>query len=145
LQGDSLAAERRQALAAVDAGLRSLHASRVAAVVSKFADRRAALMHMTDAGARVAASQQIALEEANELARLAVDHAAEKRRMRFSWLGGIRRKHKLARRNLRRRQRHQRAGVAVLLRGLQPATVACPATWVRIQRGALAKRNARQI
>ena len=89
LQGDSLAAERRQAMAAVDAALRLLHTSRVAAIVSKFADRRAALVHMTDAGARVAASQQIALEEANELARLAVEHAAEKRRMRLSVLGGI--------------------------------------------------------
>ena len=144
LQGDSLAAERRQALVAVDAGLRSLHTSRVAAVVSRFADRRAALVHMTDAGARAAANQQVALEEANELARLAVEHVAEKRRMRSSVLGSIQRKQKLARRNLRRRQRHQRAGLAVLLRALQRPTVACPAAWARIQRGALARRNIEQ-
>lgn len=145
LQGDSLAAERQLALAALDAGLRSLHASRVAAVVSKFADRRAALVHMTDAGARAAASQQIALEEANELARLAVEHAAEKRRLRISVLGGIHQKQKRARRNLRRRQRHQRVGIAVLLRPLRRATGVCRATRARIKCGTLAKRHIEQV
>ena len=145
LQGDSLAAERRQALAAVDAGLRSLHASKVAAVVSRFADRRAALVHMSDAGARVAASQQIALEEANELARLAFEHATERRHMRLSVLGGLHRKQKLACRNLRRRQRHQRVGIAVLLRPLRRATGVCRATRARIKCGTLAKRHIEQV
>ena len=80
LQTAGLAAESRKALAAANAGLRSLHASRVAAVVARFTHRRAALMHIVDPGARAAASQQIAMEEANELARLAVEHAGEKRR-----------------------------------------------------------------
>ena len=67
-------AERRQALAAVDAGLRSLHASRTAAVASRLADRRVALTQTTDPGAQAAAGQQIAMEESNELARLAAEH-----------------------------------------------------------------------
>jgi hypothetical protein len=120
MQDDSLAAERRQALAAGDAGLRSLHANKVAAVVSKFADRRAALVHMTDAGARVAASQQIALEEANELARLAIEHAAERRRMRASVMASLGGKQRAARRKLRQSQRRQRAGLAVQLHALHP-------------------------
>ena len=120
LQGDSLAAERRQALAAVDAGLRSLHASKVAAVVSRFADRRAALVHMSDAGARVAASQQIALEEANELARLAIEHAAEKLHMRLSVMASLSRRYRAANRKLRQSQRRQRAGLAVQLHALRP-------------------------
>ena len=120
LQSVSMAAERRQALAAVDAGLRSLHAGRIAAVVSRFADRRAALAMMVDPGARAAASQQVAMEEANELARLAVEHAGEKRRLRHSVLASLGSKHRAVRRNLRQRQRHQRAGFAIQLHVLQP-------------------------
>ena len=120
LQATSLAVERRQALASVDAGLRSLHASRIAAVVSRFADRRAALAMMTDPSARAAASRQIALEEANELARLAVEHAGEKRRLRHSVLANLGGNHRAVRRNLRQRQRHQRAGIAVQLHALRP-------------------------
>ncbi len=139
LQSESFAPERRQALAALDAGLRSLHASKVAAVVSRFADRRVALSHMTDVGARAAESQQIAQEEANEMARLSVEHAAEKRRMRSSVLGGLRRKHWLSRRNLRRRQRHQRMAFAVQLQAIGPAPVAGPASRARIRRRQLVK------
>ena len=120
LQSASLAAERRQALAAVDAGLRSLHASRIAAVVSRFADRRTALVQISDPGARAAASQQIALEEANELARLAIEHADEKRRLRLSVRGSLNGKQRTARRNLQRHQRHQRAGLAVQFQKLRP-------------------------
>ena len=120
LQTAGLAAERRQALAAADAGLRSLHASRVAAVVARFADRRAALMHIVDPGARAAASQQIAIEEANELARLAVEQAADKRQLRRHVLAGLSGRHRGMRRSLRRRQRHQRAGLAVPLLQLRP-------------------------
>ena len=80
--------------------------------------RRAA--QMADPGTRAAASQQIAMEEANELARLAVEHAAEKRRLRQSVLASLGGKHRSARRSLQQRQRHQRAGVAVLLRALRP-------------------------
>ena len=145
LQSASLAAERRQALAAVDAGLRSLHASRIAAVVSRFADRRAALAQMTDPGARAAASQQIALEEANELARLAVEHAGEKRRLRHSVLANLGGNHRAVRRNLRQRQRHQRAGLAVQLHALRPRTRgqrsnSCATTLTRL-RGTLPGRS----
>ena len=124
LQSVSLAAERRQALAAVDVGLRSLHASRIAVVVSKFADRRAALVHIADAGTRAAASQQIAMEEANELARLSIEHTAEKRRLRSSVLASLGGKHRAVRRTLRRRQRYQRAGYALQLQQLRPRVTA---------------------
>ena len=69
LQATSLAVERRQALASVDAGLRSLHSSRIAAVVSRFADRRAALAMMSDPGARAAEAQRLSIEEASEIGR----------------------------------------------------------------------------
>lgn len=118
LQAAAQAAERRRALAAVDAGLRSKHASRVAAVVSRFADRRAALAYITDTGTRAAMIRQIAAEEANELARLAVEHAAEKRHLKRQVLTNINSKHRELRRRLRQRQRHQRASVAVQLRWL---------------------------
>ena len=45
----------------------------MAVVVVRFAGLRAALAQMADPGARAAASQQIALEEAKELARLGVE------------------------------------------------------------------------
>ena len=71
-------------------------------------------------GARAAASQQIAIEEANELARLAVEQAADKRQLRRHVLAGLSGRHRGMRRSLRRRQRHQRAGLAVPLLQLRP-------------------------
>jgi hypothetical protein len=90
----------------------------VAAVVSRFADRRAALAQIADAGTRAAMNQQIAAEEAIELARLAVEHAAEKRQIRRHVLVTISAKHRELRRRLRQSHRHQRVGLAVQFRPL---------------------------
>ena len=120
LQNARLFAERRQVVAAVDAGLRGQHASKVAAVVARFADRRAALGRMTDPAARAATARQIAMEEADELARVAVEHAIEKHRLRISTLGSLSSRHRDARRSLRRCQRQQQAVLAVHLRALKP-------------------------
>jgi hypothetical protein len=113
-------AARRQAVRAADAMLRHRHASNIAMVIARFSSRRAALSLIPDTGARAAASQQLAAEEANELARLALEHAAEKRQMRKSATAPLRGAHGAARRTLRRRQRHQRAVVAIQLQALAP-------------------------
>jgi hypothetical protein len=113
-------AARRHALGAVDAMLRDRHASNIALVIARFSSRRAALSLIPDTGARAAAGQQLAAEEANELARLALEHAAEKRQMRKAATTPLRGAHIAARRTLRRRQRHQRAVVAIQLQALVP-------------------------
>jgi hypothetical protein len=113
-------ATRRQALGAIDAMLRDRHASNVALVIARFSSRRAALLLIPDTGARAAAGQQLAAEEANELARLALEHAAEKRSLRKAATAPMRGAHKASRRTLRRRQRHQRAVVAIQLQALVP-------------------------
>ena len=74
--------ERQRALAAIDASLSAQHASAISAVVSKYADRRAALAQIGDAGERAAAGRHLSAEEAAELARLVLVHAAEKRQLR---------------------------------------------------------------
>ena len=111
--------ERKQVIAAINAGLRSQHGARVAAVVSRFADRRAAVAQMIDSGARAAASQQLATEEANELARLALEHASEKRHLKQAALAQLKSVHKAARQSLMQGQRRQRAGLSVQLRSLR--------------------------
>jgi hypothetical protein len=113
-------AARRQAVGAADAMLRDRHASNIALVIARFSSRRGALSSMPDAGARAAAGQQLAAEEANELARLALEHAAEKRQMRNAATIPLRGVHSTARRTLRRRQRHQRAVVAIQLQAVVP-------------------------
>ena len=113
-------AERSQAVRAIDASLAGRHAGNVAAVVARFADRRAALAMMADPSARAAAAQRLAAEEANELARLALEHAAEKRRLRNSVLASIGVVHRAARHAHRQRLRRQRIGIAVQLRALRP-------------------------
>jgi hypothetical protein len=113
-------ATRRQALGAVDAMLRDRHASNIALVIARFSSRRAALLLIPDMGARAAAGQQLAAEEANELTHLALEHAAEKRQMRQAAVIPLRRANVTARRTLRRRQRHQRAVVAIQLQALVP-------------------------
>jgi hypothetical protein len=113
-------ATRRQALGAVDAMLRDRHASNIALVIARFSSRRAALLLIPDTGARAAAGQQLAAEEANELARLTLEHAAEKRQMRKAATTPLRGANITARRTLRRRQRHQRAIIAIQLQALVP-------------------------
>ena len=113
-------AARRQVIGVVDAALRGRHASAVALVVGRFADRRAALSSISDAGARIAAGRQLAAEEANELARLALEHAAEKRQLRKAATTPLVAAHRAARRALRQSLRRQRVVVAVQLRPLRP-------------------------
>ena len=96
------------------------HASNIAAVIAKFAGRRAALVQITDPNARAAAAHQLATEETAELARLAIEHAAEKRRLRHATLATLAIAHRPARRTLRQRQRRQKIGIAVQLQALLP-------------------------
>jgi hypothetical protein len=105
--------ERARAISAVQAGLRSQHASATAAVVARFADRRTALMHIADPGARRSAAQRLALEEASELACLVIEHAAETRRLRNRVLAVLLLSQRAARTGLRQSQRYQRACAAI--------------------------------
>lgn len=77
-------AERSKAIRAIDAVLAARHTSNIAAVIARFADRRTTLAQMIDPNARAAAAHQLAAEETAELARLALEHAAEKRQLRKS-------------------------------------------------------------
>jgi len=135
LQVASQLAERRQAVQAVDAALQSQNASRIAAVIARFAGRRAGVAELADPAARAAAMRQLASEEANELARLALEHAAEKRQSRRVVMASMGGTHRAARRSLQQSQRHQRAGIAVLLRAWRPRRGT-------IRRGGLAKGRA---
>ncbi len=105
---------RRAAMRSIDAALSGRHAGAVAAVVAKFAGRRAALASDEGQG-RAAALQQISTEEAHELARLALEHAAEKRALRKSVLMPLARQQRAARRQLRFSNRRQRMMLAVEL------------------------------
>ncbi|MFM9829515.1 MAG: hypothetical protein ACKVOB_12350 [Sphingomonas sp.] len=119
LQRATHMAERRQVIAAVDGSLQALHASRIAAVIARFAGRRAAVADLADPAARAAALRQLAAEEASELARLALEHAAEKRQARKAALGTLNSAHRAARRTREQRQRREKAGVAIQLRGFR--------------------------
>lgn len=59
--------------------------------------------------------RQIAAEEAQELARLTLEHAAEKRALRSSALLSMVTAHRADRRNLRQRNRRQRLMAAIVL------------------------------
>ena len=107
-------AARRAAVRSIHAALSGRHAGAVAAIVAKFADRRAALASRTGQE-RAAAFQQLSAEEAHELARLALEHAAEKRALRQAALVPLAARQRSARKNLRRRNRHQRIVLAVKL------------------------------
>lgn len=107
-------AVRRAVLASIDAGISARHAGIIAAVVSRFADRRASVV-IKDVAARSAALRQIAAEEAQELARLTLEHAAEKRALRLSALLSMAIVHRADRRSLRRRNRRQRIMAAIVL------------------------------
>ncbi len=113
-------AERSQAIRAIDAALAARHTSNIAAVIARFADRRTALAQMIDPNARAAAAHQLAAEETAELARLALEHAAEKRQIRKSTLGSMSTRHRATRRNIGQRLRRQRLGIAVQLQTLRP-------------------------
>lgn len=113
-------AVRRQAMAAIDAALQGRHAGAIALVIARFADRRAALGAITDAGERAAIALRIDAEETTELARLALEHAAEKRQLRKATLAPLTAAHRAARRALRQRLRRQRAGIAVQLSAWRP-------------------------
>lgn len=115
---------RRQAVRAVDAALFARHGAAIALVAARFADRRASAGSLNQAG-RDAILRQIAAEEAQELARLTLEHAAERRAMRSSALLGLITAQRAERRMMRRRNRWQRVIAAVVL---QPAVHAPPAT-----------------
>ncbi len=105
-------AARRAIAQAVDAGLSARHTSAVAAVVSKFANLRA-MLAQGDEQIRAAGLQRISSDEAHELARLALEHAAEKRSHRHATLAPLYLAHGRERRELRRRSRHHRIVLAV--------------------------------
>ena len=118
-------AARRQAVKAVDASLSDRHASTIALVLAKFAGRRAALSIIVEPGARAAAAaSQLATEETAELARLALEHAAEKRQLRKAATAPLLAAHRSARRSMRQRQRRQRVLIAVQLQALRPRPAA---------------------
>ena len=113
-------AARRQAVTAVDAMLRDRHASNIALVIAKFCRSARGAVIDDPMRARAAAANNLPPEETAELARLALEHAAEKRQMRNAATIPLRGAHSTARRTLRRRQRHQRAVVAIQLQALVP-------------------------
>lgn len=100
-------AARRAAILAIDAALSSRHGSAIAIVIARFADRRATLVNISDTE-RAAALRQLAVDEAHELARLALEHASEKRAMRKAALRSMSVSDAAARRSLRTRSRRQR-------------------------------------
>lgn len=113
-------AERSQAIRAIDAALSARHASNIAAVIARFAGRRVALTELTDPNARAAAAHQLAAEETAELARLALEHAAEKRTLRKATTAPLFAIHRAQRRSLNQSLRRQRMGIAVQLQALRP-------------------------
>lgn len=128
-------AARRVAMRSIYVALSGRHAGTVAAVVAKFAARRAALA--SDGGqGRAAVLQQISTEEAHELARLALEHAAEKRALRQSAMVPLAARQHSARRDLRRRNRHQRAVLAVQL---EPHRLRRPASATRVRKAIVAR------
>lgn len=106
-------AERQRALGALDEALRSKHAVQTSAVVARFGHQRSVLS-LTDPAARAAELHRLASEETAELARLALEHGTEKRRIRALILGDLTPVHRAARQSLRQSQRHQRLGFAIL-------------------------------
>lgn len=108
-------AARRAAVQSIHAALSARHGSAVSAVLAKFADRRAALVRHGEEGERAAALRHVSADEAHELARLALEHAAEKRALRKSMLAPMERQQCKARRELRRRNRRQRMILAIQL------------------------------
>lgn len=82
--------------------------------MSRFAERRAGVV-ATDQNERASALRQIAAEEAQELARLVLEHAAQKRALRSSALLSMVTAHRAERRTLRHRNRRQRVVAAVVM------------------------------
>lgn len=128
-------AARRAVMRSIQATLSGRHAGAVAAIVAKFAGRRAALA--SDGGqGRAAVLQQISTEEAHELARLALEHAAEKRALRRTVLVPLAARQRSVRRNLRCRNRHQRIVLAVQL---EPHRLRRPASVTRVRKAIVAR------
>lgn len=113
--------ERQRALASIDAGLSTRHAAQAAAVIARFAGKRAALSTTIDGPSRAVALQQLAADETAELVRLAVEHVNEKRRQRQTALSALAATHRAARKSLSTRQRHQRIAFALALRSWPPS------------------------
>ena len=141
LQRAAHMAERRQVIAAVDGSLQALHASRIAAVIARFAGQRSALANIADPAARAAALRQLAAEEASELARLALEHAAETRQARKAVLRSFNAAHRAARRTRQQRQRREKAGVAILLRGFRSQSGGARAWAVGRSRASISRRT----
>lgn len=113
-------AARTQIFAAIDAACAGLHAARTSAVLSRFAGRRAALHQAGDPAQAQSALARIAAEETAELAVLALELAAEKRRRRDDAIAPLLTVQRDARLSLRRSHRRQRAVAAIRLRSLRP-------------------------
>jgi hypothetical protein len=107
-------AARRAAVRSIHAALSGRHAGAIAAVVAKFAGRRTALASGAEQE-RAATLHQLSTEEAQELARLALEHAADKRALRQAALVPLATRQRTARRDLRRRNRRQQIVIAIQL------------------------------
>jgi hypothetical protein len=96
---------RNRALSALTAALGAAHGSQRASVVALYAARRAAAASISDPVARKAAILSLVQEEAAELARLAVAHAQERRRLTQETLAALGLAHRAARLSHRRASR----------------------------------------
>lgn len=114
-------AARDAVVATVEAALSSLHAGAVAGVVTRYADRRAALSPSLDPAVRAAELRRSMADEAAELARLAADHAGHLQRERRRAVGELIPAQQAARRALSARHRHHRIGFALALHARMPA------------------------
>ncbi len=110
--------ERRRTLASIDASLHGRHTAQAAAVVARFAGRRAALSSLDGPG-KAAVLQRLAAEESAELVRLALEMANEKRGLRQSALSALAVTHRAARRTLAIHQRRQRITFVVAVQPLR--------------------------
>ena len=105
-------AARKNALDYIDAALGARHSASIAAVVSRFASQRTTLDTL-DTGARAAAMRRMASDEANELANLALVHAAEKRALKHNAALAVLPAQQAARRALRQSARRHRIVMAI--------------------------------
>ena len=104
---------RTATMQSVSGALAARHASATAAIIGRFAARRAAIAGDVGPAQRTAALARIAEEEATELARQALVHGAEKRALRQATLAPILLSQRAERRQLRKLQRRARAVQAI--------------------------------
>lgn len=139
-------AARSQIFASIDAACADLHTARTTAVLSRFAARRAAVAQSGNPAQQKAALDRIAIEETTELAALALELAAQKRRRRNETIAPLLPIQRDARLALRRAHRRQRAVAAIRLRSPAPrvrtSDAALPRSRprARIQRPTIAAR-----